>query len=77
SEVAQLSTRDLTRLDTGFLLRIRRSKTDQSAKGEVVGISLGGHPETCPVLAVEDGREASRRRIGDPGPLFSRIFNHA
>lgn len=77
SEVAQLSTSDLTRLDTGFLLRIRRSKTDQSAKGEVVGIPLGGHPETCPVLAVEDWLEASRRRIGDPGPLFSRIFNHA
>lgn len=77
SEVAQLSTKDLTRLDAGFLLRIRRSKTDQSGKGEIVGIPLGGHPETCPVLAVEDWLEASRRRIGEPGPLFSRIFNHA
>lgn len=77
SEVAQLSTKDLTRLDAGLLLRIRRSKTDQSGKGEVIGIPLGGHPETCPVLAVEDWLEASRRRIGAQGPLFSRIFNHA
>lgn len=77
SEVANLSTNDLTRLDTGFIVRIRRSKTDQSGKGEVVGIPLGEHPETCPVLAVEDWLEVSRRKIGDGRPLFSRIFNHA
>ncbi|MCG7308274.1 site-specific integrase [Brachybacterium sp. ACRRE] len=77
SEVADLTTKDLTRLDTGLLVRIRRSKTDQTGKGDVIGVPLGEHPETCPVLAVEDWLEASGRRIGDGSPLFSRIFSHA
>ncbi|UQN30453.1 site-specific integrase [Brachybacterium kimchii] len=77
SEVADLTTKDLTRLDTGLLVRIRRSKTDQTGKGDVIGVPLGEHSETCPVLAIEDWLEVSGRKIGDGKPLFSRIFNHA
>lgn len=77
SEIADLTTKDLTRLDSGLLVRIRHSKTDQTGKGDMIGVPLGKHPETCPVLAVEDWLEASGRRIGDGHPLFSRVFNQA
>lgn len=75
SEIADLTTQDLTRREDGLLLRIRRSKTDQSGRGDLIGIPLGSHPETCPVLALEDWLEASGRQIGDGKPVFSRIFN--
>lgn len=77
SEVAALNTKDLTRRNDGLLLTIRRSKTDQSGKGDLVGIPLGSHPETCPVLALEEWLEASGRRLGDGNPVFSRIFNRS
>ncbi|APX34580.1 hypothetical protein BH708_02290 [Brachybacterium sp. P6-10-X1] len=75
SEIAALTTKDLTRREAGLLLRIRRSKTDQSGHGDLVGIPLGTHPETCPVRALEDWLEVSGRRLGDDSPVFSRIYN--
>lgn len=74
SEIAALTTMDVTRREDGLLLRIRRSKTDQSGHGDLVGIPLGSHPETCPVLALESWLEASGRRLGDGSPVFSRIY---
>src|SRR5699024_415620 len=70
-------TRRSSDLDAGLLLRIRRSKTDQTGRGDLIGIPLGTHPETCPVLALEAWLEASRRKLGDGSPLFSRIYNHS
>ena len=77
SEIAALTTNDISRQDAGLLLRIRRSKTDQTGRGDLIGIPLGTHPETCPVLALEAWLEASRRKLGDGSPLFSRIYNHS
>src|SRR5690625_2927048 len=68
SEIAALTTNDISRQDAGLLLRIRRSKTDQTGRGDLIGIPLGTHPETCPVLALEAWLEASRRKLGDGSP---------
>lgn len=73
SEIVALTTKDFTRREDGLLQRIRRSKTDQSGHGDLVGIPLGEHRETCPVLALE----VSGRRLGDGNPVFSRIFNRS
>ena len=74
SEISALTTKDLTRRDNGLLLRIRRSKTDQTGLGDLVGIPLGSHPETCPVLALDAWLEASGRCLGDGSPVFSRLY---
>lgn len=76
-ELAALTTNDIARQGAGLLLRIRRSKTDQTGRGDLIGIPLGIHPETCPVLALEAWLEASSRTIGDASPVFSRIYNHS
>lgn len=77
SELATLTTDDIALRDDGMIVRISRSKTDQSGKGEVIGVPYGLNPDTCPVMAVAGWLEASGRRIGDSRPLFSRIYNHS
>lgn len=77
SEIAALRTDHLVRLDGGLLLRIPRSKTDQSGKGELIGIPKGTNPMTCPVLTLDSWLMTSDRSLGDGAPVFSRIFNHS
>ena len=76
-ELAALTTNDIARHDDGLLLRIRRSKADQTGRGDLIGIPLGAHPETCPVLALEAWLETSSRKLGEGSPVFSRIYNHS
>src|SRR5699024_3350563 len=76
-ELAALTTNDIARQGAGLLLQIRRSKTDQTGRGDLIGIPLGAHSETCPVLALEARFEASGRKLGVGSPLFSRIYNHS
>lgn len=49
SEMAALELDDLTETNDGLVVLIRRSKTDQAAKGREVAIPYGQHAETCPV----------------------------
>src|SRR5699024_12710029 len=72
-ELAALTTNDMARRGAGLLLQIRRSKTDQTGRGDLIGIPLGAHSETCPVLALEAWSAASGRKLGCGGLLFSRI----
>jgi len=53
SELAALRVEDLTFVEEGVDVLIRRSKTDQEGSGRTVGIPRGRHPETCPVLALQ------------------------
>jgi len=53
SELAALDFEDLTEVEEGLDVLIRRSKTDQEAAGRVIGIPRGRNRETCPVLAVQ------------------------
>jgi integrase len=57
----------------GMIVTLRKSKTDQEAKGRRIGIPYGVHPETCPVLAVQAWIEAAQLT---GGPLFRRVTRH-
>lgn len=49
SEMVALELDDLTETNDGLVVLIRKSKTDQAAKGREVAIPYGQHAETCPV----------------------------
>ena len=48
SELAALEVADLTFTAEGLIIDLRRSKTDQEAKGREVGIPFGADELTCP-----------------------------
>jgi len=59
--------------DEGAVITIRKSKTDQEGRGRRVGIPIGKHSETCPVIALQAWIQSSE--ISD-GPLFRPIDRH-
>ena len=71
SEIVGLDVADLARVPEGFIVTVRRSKTDQGGLGHEVGIARGN--ATCPVREVEAWLDASG--IKD-GPLFRPIDRH-
>lgn len=73
SEIAALQAEDLTFLDKGVSVLIRRSKTDQQGKGEHVALFYAVRTALCPVRALQDWmREAQLTE----GPLFVRLSGH-
>lgn len=54
SELAALTMADIDipEPERGFIVTIRRSKTDQEARGWVKSVHHGQHAETCPVCAL-------------------------
>ncbi|MFC7725461.1 tyrosine-type recombinase/integrase [Nocardioides sp. GCM10028917] len=71
SELVALTLADLDHHTAGLLLNIRPSKTDQDARGQVVGIAHGQHPATDPIAALDAWLT---RRGRQPGPLFTRVY---
>ena len=71
SELAALEYSDLQFRDEGLLVRIGKSKTDQTGAGRVVGIPFGSHEGTCPVRAVKRWIEQA---VINTGPLFRRVY---
>ncbi len=57
---------DVEVLDEGLRITVRRSKTDQDGRGQIVHVPRGNR--LCPVLAVQNWIE-----LIDDGPLFRRI----
>jgi integrase len=74
SEVSGLDIDDIRDAgDDGITLYIRRSKTDQSARGADVSIPYGQHADTCAVRAVRTWiGELSERGI-ETGALFRPV----
>lgn len=70
SELAALTVADLEPKPDGLLLHLRRSKTDQEARGQVVGIAHGQHGLTDPIAAL-DAWLAIRGTA--PGPVFTSL----
>lgn len=70
SELVGLDVPDLSQVDAGTLLTLRRSKTDQEGEGRQVGLPFGSHRETCPVRSLRYWLEVSE--ICD-GPIFRPI----
>lgn len=74
ADLAELELADIESTDRGVRVRVRRSKTDQSGQGDVVGLMAQGRVLLCPV----DAWRAWRTLRGDtPGPLFVGISRSA
>jgi site-specific recombinase XerD len=67
SEIAALNHDDVEWRDDGIVLHIRRSKTDQSGEGEVVGVPRASNEDICPVAALKAYLMATGKT---EGPLF-------
>ncbi|MBI1282533.1 MAG: tyrosine-type recombinase/integrase [Anaerolineaceae bacterium] len=59
SEIANLNVDDITFTDEGVTIAVQYSKTDQSGKGEKVGLCYRPNVATCPVRALQRWLEAS------------------
>lgn len=74
SELVSLNVDDIEfQHDDGVVIHLRRSKTDQEGSGRIIGIPIGRHPETCPVMAFKRWLQASRI---EEGPVWRPINRH-
>jgi hypothetical protein len=70
SELVALDVDDVAEDADGLVLSMRKSKTDQEAEGEVLGLPYGSHPATCPVRARRAWMDASGI---ETGPAFRAV----
>ncbi|RYG99060.1 MAG: site-specific integrase [Alphaproteobacteria bacterium] len=70
SEIVSLNVEDLSFVEAGLSVRLRRSKTDQFGKTRLIGIPHG-RGEACTVHAVRQWLQQSGVK---DGPLFRRIL---
>ena len=73
SELVDLDVSDLECKEEGIVITIRRSKTDQTGQGRLVGIPFGSNPLTCPVRSTKKWLAILGR---DTGPVFRSITRH-
>lgn len=73
SELVALDMIDISLEARGYVIRVRRSKTDQAGVGRDVAIPFGSDPATCPVRALQRWIDAARI---DAGPVFRSIDRH-
>lgn len=73
SECVAIKLGDLELSEDGFILHLRRSKTDQTGRGRKVGIPYGEREETCPVRAMLAWLKASGI---DRGAVFRKVNRH-
>lgn len=73
SEIVALQVDDLSFVDAGLRVRIKKSKRDQEGAGVTLGIPFGSLKSTCPVRAVERWLEAAQ--LSD-GPVFRAVSRH-
>lgn len=70
SELVALEVTDISFVDDGLVVIVRRSKTDQEGEGSKVGVPFGSHRDTCPVRSLRAWLE----HLGaDQGPLFRSV----
>lgn len=70
-EISALDVEDIQRKPTGVLIRIRRSKTDPDAQGQLVGVARGENRLTDPIRALDAWLNV---RPSAPGALFTRVL---
>jgi len=73
SELAAIEVSDISYSKAGLVIDLRRSKTDQQARGLQVGIPFGENAATCPVRALRRWLKESRVKSGR---LFRAISRH-
>jgi integrase len=70
SELAALEVADLKFTAEGLVIDLRRSKTDQEAKGREVGIPFGADELTCPVRSLKAWLTRANIELG---PVFRSV----
>ena len=72
-ELVALDVEDLEEVEEGLIVHLRRSKTDQTGKGQKKGIPFGQVRKTCPVRAL-----VAWLRAADiyEGPVFRAVTRH-
>lgn len=66
-ELAALELEDLEERPEGFIVHVRRSKTDQAGKGQTKILPYGSDPSTCPVRTLKTWLEVA-------GVTSGRVF---
>lgn len=70
SEIVGLQVEDVQYTPDGARVLIRKSKTDQEGKGQVLGLLYGKNPQTCPIRSLKAWLKAAGI---NSGPLFRAI----
>ena len=70
SEVVALDLGDVSFVEDGLVVVVRRSKTDQGGEGLTVGVALGSSRVTCPARALRRWLELAG--VAD-GPIFRGV----
>jgi site-specific recombinase XerC len=70
SELVALDVADIAETETGLLVTIRRSKTDQEGEGTTIAIARGDI--TCPARALREWLDAAGI---ETGPIFRSVAN--
>lgn len=76
SEIVGLDIGDITDIDYGLTVFVKKSKTDQNATGRTVVVGYGSTPETCAVRTVRAWRDFLAGRGITTGPLWRAIDTH-
>ena len=72
AELVALDAGDVEPVAQGLVIRLRRSKTDQAGRGQLLAIHRGTDPALCPVAALEAWL-AFRGAIPAGAALFTRV----
>ena len=73
AELAGLTLAQLARRGDGYVVALGRTKTDQEAKGRIVGIPAFAASPLCPVAALDAWLNAARIQAG---PVFRRVTRY-
>lgn len=73
SNLAALTVEDITENDLGLVVRVRRSKTDQTGKGKDIQVHAQSNIALCPVRAYRLWRSLSGVKSG---PVFLEVFSN-
>lgn len=73
SEIVSLNIDDISKTNSGLIIQLNKSKTDQKGEGQVIAIPYGSNQLTCPVRSFEDWINASKIT---EGAVFRRIDRH-
>lgn len=74
SELVALDVEDLTFVENGLEVRVRRAKADQEGRGVTKIVCFGSDPSTCPVRAVKRWLTSAAVTTG---PLFRDVCGGA
>ncbi|WP_240416739.1 site-specific integrase [Paenibacillus periandrae] len=73
SELVNLDIDDVSLSKEGLIVRIRKSKTDQEGRGELIGLPYGSNENTCPVKSYLSWTSSANITSG---PIFRPINRH-